>query len=237
MPNRTQLELDLTLFNPELTPEELSAFMNEGMPRTVDVTLTRNRVTMITIEVEPTGAIKLRLHEHFKAAPLTVLRALRRYLKGRRRADWKIASDYAQSITPALRKQKRAKRLKMQGEVYNLREIRDLVNKEFFNDHLSVRIGWGRQTPATGKRRSIRYGSYDCVEKTVTIHPALDAHNIPFEFVKYIVFHEMLHAVIPPVTEDGQTRFHPPAFKQVERTYPDYRRMVKLSKSILQELH
>ena len=161
MTDDSQLELDFTLFDPKLSKEELSVFLNENMPTRVDLTLTRNRVTMMSVNIPPEGPISLRLHEQFLEAPNEVLSALRRYLKTRRKADWRTAADYAQAITPALRGKSRPVKLKPQGRVYNLTELYDLVNLQEFNNELRLKITWGRRSRRKGAQQSIRYGSYD----------------------------------------------------------------------------
>ena len=46
-------------------------------------------------------------------------------------------------------------------------------------------------------RRSIKLGSYSATERLIRVHPALDRPWVPRYFVSYIVYHEMLHHVIP----------------------------------------
>ena len=110
------------------------------------------------------------------------------------------------------------------------------MNLQEFNNELSLKITWGRRTRRKRAQSSIRYGSYDSTTWTITIHPALDSESTPVEFVKYVVFHEMLHAVIPPVKAGGKLRFHPPEFRMREKQYPGFHRMQKLAKTILLNL-
>jgi hypothetical protein len=59
-------------------------------------------------------------------------------------------------------------------------------------------------------------------EKLIRIHPALDQVFVPRYFVEFIVYHELLHHVIPPVRVNGRYQIHSPAFRQREREFPAY---------------
>ena len=88
-----------------------------------------------------------------------------------------------------------ARPLKTRGEVYDLKVLFDAVNTEFFSGQVRCRIGWGRdRTPGRRSRRSksIRYGSWSPSTQTIRIHPRLDDARVPAEFMRYIVFHEMM---------------------------------------------
>jgi hypothetical protein len=71
----------------------------------------------------------------------------------------------------------------------------------------------------------------------VRIHPVLDQPLVPEWFVRFILFHELLHAELdtsgasagfeaPPAT-GARRRFHGPEFRRRERAYPDYRRALE----------
>jgi hypothetical protein len=60
---------------------------------------------------------------------------------------------------------------------------------------------------------------------------------VPEEFVRYIIFHEMLHAVVPSVRRNGQRRDHHATFRVLERRFPGLARMKKLSAELLDMLH
>ena len=81
--------------------------------------------------------------------------------------------------------------------------------------------------PTQRRRRSIRFGSYTPVDELIRIHPYLDQAFVPEFFVRYIVFHEMLHAHMGiEETPNGRRRIHPPAFRRREEEYGDYDRAV-----------
>ena len=158
----------------------LEGFLNEGRGVAVTIMLTNNRSSMVTID--PTqDPVQVRLHRAFLGAPLSVLRALRSYLRTRRTAAWRIVALFAGSIEPD---QRIPRSLNVRGAVFNLKEINDEVNRDFFNKRLTCRIGWGRRRIPKRKRRSqsIRFGSWNRTLQTVTVNPLLDDPRVPRDF-------------------------------------------------------
>jgi hypothetical protein len=205
----------------------------------VEVTLTRNRVSLATIHFAADGPAQVRLHEAFLAAPADVIDALARYLRRRRRADWLAVSRFARHIEPAGFAGKRPRALCAQGRVYDLDVLRREVNRLFFNGRLTCRITWGKpRAVRRGRKRSasIRYGSWDATHRIVRVHPLLDDARVPAEFVRYIVYHEMLHAVIPSQWNGHRRDDHPAAFRAQERRFPDLERMRRHSRELLKVL-
>ncbi len=103
------------------------------------------------------------------------------------------------------------------GVHYSLSEIYREVNAAFFGGQIEIRkIGWG-------KRNSwLRLGHYDSLHHMIAISPVLDSSEVPAHVIKYLVYHEMLHAAF----QDAK-RHHPPEFRKAERSYPDYTRATK----------
>lgn len=101
-----------------------------------------------------------------------------------------------------------------------LSELRD----DFDPLRSAPRITWGRpRRRRTG--RCLRLGSYDVDSHLVRIHPALDQAAVPDWFVRYVLFHEFLHAVHPPVrSRDGRWIRHGPELVRREKSYPDLER-------------
>ena len=210
-----------------------SEYLNEGVGGPVHVTLTRNRVTMVSVQFTLGGGARVRAHEQFATAAESVWHSLRTYLRTQDRSQWEDVVAFAQSIQVADAEHRT--RADSKGQVYDLNTIRDAVNVEFFSGRVKCRIGWGRhgQRARRARSRSIRYGSWNRDARLITLHPLLDDLRVPAEFVKYIVFHEMLHAVVPEARSNGRRRPHSPQFRQLERKYPGFARMQELSTSLL----
>ena len=107
------------------------------------------------------------------------------------------------------------------GRYHDLDLILANLRARYFPDSASVTIRWGRWSGRT-RTRSIRFGAYLPGEKLIRIHPALDQAFVPRSFVEFIVYHELLHYVIPPVRVKGRYQIHSAAFRQREREFPAY---------------
>ena len=86
------------------------------------------------------------------------------------------------------------------------------------------------------RRRSIRLGTYSFDERLIRVHPKLDEAWVPHFFVRFIVFHEMLHHVEPARETRSRTEFHTPAFRARERAYPEYERSIAWERANLRQL-
>ena len=121
------------------------------------------------------------------------------------------------------------------GRHHDLDAILDDVRARFFPDCAAVEICWGRWS-GRARARSIRFGAYLPDAALIRIHPALDQAFVPRLFVEFIVYHELLHHVIPPVCLDGRYQIHSPAFRQRERQFPAYAEVMAWRKRYLQRL-
>jgi len=217
-------------------PRDLAEYLGDRGRVGVDLTLTRNRVSMICVRFPGPGRAAVRLHGAFLRAPADVLAALRTYLRTRRREAWRVVGDFARGIEPGHAAGRRpARRLCAAGRVHDLRGIRDEVARSFFRGRVSCAIGWGVRPRLARRSRAsrwIRFGSWNPDTRTVRVHPALDDERVPPEFVRYIVFHEMLHAVVEARSEKGRRRVHTAEFRALERAFPDWAGMQRLARSL-----
>ena len=61
---------------------------------------------------------------------------------------------------------------------------------------------------------------------------------MPFFFVEYIVFHEMLHHICPPKIDTlGRSRVHTPLFKKREKNYEHYDQAIQWEKKSAYSFH
>ena len=59
----------------------------------------------------------------------------------------------------------------------------------------------------------------------IRINPALDQPFVPLWFLRYVLYHEMLHSVVPDeMLSRSRRRVHTEEFNRRERKFPDYRR-------------
>jgi len=184
-----------------------------------------NRHTMVSFRRER-GRIQFRVHHLFLGCPPEVVEALAGFVRpgrgdGRRTASRTIDAwvrDHRDRIAPP-----RTGRMQARGRVHDLQAILDRLNAEHFEGTVEVRIGWGRSGSLPG-RRSIRTGVYLHAARAIRIHPALDREEVPEFYVASVVFHEMLHQVVPPAERGGRRTIHGREFRRQERTFPDHAR-------------
>lgn len=214
---------------PPCTEEALLQLQTELITRTgrqLTLQVTNNRSTMLTLKQISPGRYRLRLHMMFLEAPSAVHLALARWVMHPRDPEAGATID---TFIRERRDEIRPRALKPQplrtrGTHFDLTALYADVNRTCFNNAVTAAITWGRM-PAQRRRRSIRFGSYSPEQNMVRIHPYLDQAFVPAYVVRYIVFHEMLHALLGlEESPTGRRIIHPPRFRQIEQTYPDYQR-------------
>ena len=123
------------------------------------------------------------------------------------------------------------------GQYHNLRELFDELNADYFHNACVSEITWGRAgTPQRRVRRSIQLGVFDPELKLIRIHPSLDQSFVPRFYVRWIIFHEMLHEILGVRSEGGRRQVHPPEFVALEESYPDYAQCMAWQRGNLKRL-
>lgn len=112
--------------------------------------------------------------------------------------------------------------LTTQGEHHDLAEIYSSVNTKYFDGKIDLPIGWSGNKESRPKTRIV-LGTYHLIKKTIRVHRLLDQPHVPRSFVSYIVYHEMLHHVLPPVQVKRRRRkIHHSEFVQREKMFEEY---------------
>ncbi len=225
-------EIKLTLSNHDnanLERETLALmhYLGEETGLNVNIRLSRGKTTMITLKPNVNRtAYQLRLHPMFITAPREIHEILAAWLqfpnapKHQKKLQQYIKANRPEPIAAPPDQTK----LQTRGTYYNLKTLRDEVNASCFKNQLDVSITWG-QMPKKTRRRSIRFGSYSPHENLVRIHPLLDQQFVPEYFIRYIVFHEMLHAFVGiKHGKNGRRIIHSKKFLTLEQQYVDYER-------------
>src|SRR4029079_8616190 len=101
---------------------------------------------------------------------------------------------------------------------------------KYFGGAVDALITWARRTSKKSKR-SIKLGSYSASERLIRIHPRLDKPWVPRYFISYVIYHEMLHHVIPSNQGAGRKLLHPPLFRERERLFRDFERALAWEKA------
>jgi hypothetical protein len=124
------------------------------------------------------------------------------------------------------------------GRAHDLALLAENVRRQHFGDELACLppLTWGRFA-RSATRRSLRLGSCDPDGPLVRIHPVLDSSAVPEFFVKFILFHELLHVVLPPHSgRNGRWVHHSAEFRQRERSHPDHARVLEWERRNLRAL-
>jgi hypothetical protein len=237
IPERAEAQLRLVL--PSASPR---LFVHEGARQALErklraafagpmvLSITDNRHSIITHRVQR-GTLHVRVHHMFLDAPAPVADALVRYVtRGDRNASATLG-DYIDANGVRLARRKRSTPLVSKGKHHDLLSLFNDVNERYFDGAVHALITWGkRPTLGSGPRKTIKLGSYSGVDRMIRVHPGLDQHWVPRYFVAYIVYHEMLHHVIPGSRGLGRVNLHPPEFKERERQFRHFERALEWEK-------
>jgi hypothetical protein len=203
--------------------DELAGLMSEP----VKLTVHDNRSTMVSFR-RAGGGLHYRVHHMFLEAPGEVVRALAAFA-GTTRGAAARRREASRRIDRFVREQRdrigapRVGRLQPRGRAHDLAAIFDRLNASEFGGAVQARIGWGSVRP--GRRRStVKTGVYLHDARVIRIHPTLDRHEVPEFYVAAVVFHEMLHQVVPVHERNGRRVVHGAEFRRRERAYVDHQR-------------
>jgi hypothetical protein len=193
----------------------------------VQLGVTDNRRRMVT-QTRTRGRLRVRLHMMFLGAEERVKSALVAYVVHADRDASQVVGDFIEQNLHRIRASRKAPgKLCSAGQVHDLEALLHGVNQRYFAGTVSdVLITWGRKTKprGAGQRTSIKLGSYSATERLIRIHPVLDQRWVPRYFVQYIVYHELLHHLVPEARVAGRVLLHPPEFQRRERDFQQFSR-------------
>jgi hypothetical protein len=186
-----------------------------------------NRSTMVSFR-RHAGLLQYRVHHMFLDAPQDVVHALAAFagpgrgMAARRRDAGGLIDAYVRQHRARIGEPRTA-RVQPRGNVHDLAAIFRRLNAQYFDDVVEAHITWGPNRTAP-RRRTIKTGVYVQDARLIRIHPALDRWEVPEFYVAAVVFHEMLHQVVPAVERNGRRVVHGSEFRRRERAYPDHAR-------------
>jgi hypothetical protein len=198
-----------------LTPIEQE--LSRALGKRVEVRFSRSRTRPVEM-VGANGVIQLRLHRLFEDASPQIREDLAAWLRVGRRArracerlDRWIDERLA-GLPPARERRVLAS---PQGSHFDLSALAAPLWGNEFRDELEdpvtrPALSWGRRGRVRA-RHSLQLGSYAPDHHLVRIHRVLDSPSVPDWFVRFLLFHELLHAVVPcPIRPDGRRVHHGP---------------------------
>lgn len=172
------------------------------------------------------GALHLRLNLGFLGAPAELLGRAVRGARGRRRSDdraawdgWSRGEAFA-AVVAELDALTGGARHQPGGRVWDLDALYAELDAAFFEGRVErPALAWSRR-PA---RR--RLGRYVAALDQVEISSALDDPAVPREVVAWVLYHEVLHKIVPGRWEGGRLVVHSSEFRVQERLFPDWQRV------------
>jgi hypothetical protein len=231
-PALAQLPLRFSGVGPQIFVHEgarqaLERRMNLAYRGVVQLAVTDNRRRMVT-RTERNGVLRVRVHMMFLDAPQRVLDALIRYVVHGEPAASEVVGRYIDTNGHRIRAVRTARGpLRTRGRTHDLEAILRDVAERYLGLGVppDVLITWGRHThPKSGPRKTIKLGSYSATERLIRVHPTLDKDWVPRYFVSYIVYHELLHHLVPAVRDGDRALLHTAEFARREREFHHYER-------------
>lgn len=215
----SELPADLRLAVPEVQRlhEQLCERLDE-----VDLIVTDNLRRMVSARRKG-GRHRLRVHHMFVGCGEDIIQALASLARGGEDVEGarQAIKDYIDRHRDQISFDVDPDEIEAVGDHHDLGEILDKWRDRLDEPELEdVVITWGRDGRG---RRTIRFGSYDFDRELIRVHPALDQKWVPRFFVEFIVYHELLHALYPPVRESSSRRqVHTDEFREMEEKFPRY---------------
>ncbi len=223
---------------------ELHRALERHLIHPVDLWITDNMRSVLRIS-RPKNRYQIRAHHMFTSADPKTLSALVTLAKGenvprtQRRARACI-QNYIDNNTHTIRrpkpKAKRRVRIRTAGCHHDLGDLYQQVSQEYLARDPGLSITWGRARALVRLPRSIRLGSFDPQRTLIRIHPFLDRAEVPGWVVQFIIYHEILHHLVPSTHERGRYVHHSPRFRELEQQHPDHDRYQNWKQHRLPEL-
>jgi hypothetical protein len=204
----------------------------------VQLAVTDNRRRMVT-RTRTSSSLSVRLHMMFLGAPDRVLEGLVRYVVHGDRQASQLVGEFIDANSHRIRADRSVVgRLNTRGRVHDLYQILTDLSHSYFGGMVpDVLVTWGRRAKPKGRgRATIKLGSYSAQERLIRIHRCLDNEWVPRYFVSYILYHELVHHVVPAVRMNGRASLHPPEFVRREREFRHYERALQWEKKHIDRL-
>jgi len=115
--------------------------------------------------------------------------------------------------------------LRHEGKYFDLRAIFERLNQRYFRGRLrGYQVMWGRRRKHRPKNY-FTFGTIQEEDRVIRINPLLDQPFVPLWFLQYVLYHEMLHSVVPDeVASRGRRRIHTDELNRRERKFRSYQR-------------
>ncbi|MEQ8762498.1 MAG: hypothetical protein RL885_01130 [Planctomycetota bacterium] len=211
----------------------------------IEIVFTFNRSTMISYRRRRDGAT-LRLHDVFRKADPKVLEAVIRscFVSLSRTA----AQESSELIHGFLHERHRdievanlahhgpPKTIGPAGRAHDLGEIFHRVRRAYFpRKLLRLDLTWSRRV----SRHTMGQWCEQApgINNLISINRLLDDRRVPTFYLEYLMYHEILHEVMPPRLENGRRIRHFPEFKEREREFERYEEAIEWERATIGRLY
>jgi len=210
-----------------VTEEALIDKLRKHLKMDLELVINENRSTMLNLLQKRRGSARLSLHKMFLDAPENVVAAIAHYVRGTRKNRLEqnsVLRGYIQQNHSRFDAGRRLEGMKLVqvGRVYDLEPLYHALNHHYFDGNLVLKTTWFGKWGRRNRSR-ITFGLHCDHLRLIKIHRILDDPFFPEVFLSFILYHEMLHDVVPGFV-DGRGRFcvHGKAFKERERLFEHY---------------
>ena len=173
------------------------------------------------------GVMHVRVSDLLEGAPETVIKAIAHILLSkiyRKPIQPLHATRYRRYISShdmtakahLVRQVRGRKRIESaRGKVYDLDEVFEELNRQFFHGLLArPQMTWSR----AHARNSLAH--YDPAHNAIVVSRVFDHARVPRYAIEYIVYHEMLHLKYPVKLRGSRRCVHGPEFQAEEKLFP-----------------
>lgn len=201
---------------------DIEQLLSSLISKRVVIELNRNERSFIRIAHCSSDGLHLSLHRLFLTAPLKILQALARFLKGDRSA--RLLLTHFIHTCKDLSNTTCRKNLQTAGEHHALDDCYRRMSDRYFPRADPLAVTWYAQSrPRAG--RSITLGLFDRQKQLIKVHRLLDRAEVPSLYIEFVLYHEALHNIFLPMIDESREnlRLHPLSFKRAERAFEGYR--------------
>ena len=221
--NELQLSLPFCL-----SEESLRDRLCKAAGRDVSLKVTDNSTSMISVRQKENG-LSVRLHRMFLQADDAIIGEIALFIRRRRGKTPLIGAFIRQQRCRIRKREPRCLILTPRGKHHDLGELAESVNQEYFAGKITASITWGAMRRGRYVRRRT-LGSYSIQTDTIRINPVLDRKKVPSHFIRFIIYHEMLHADIRCEERSGRRSIHSIEFRRREKMFREYAQAVSWEK-------
>ena len=245
-------------------PRSIKCFksrLEELSGRPIELRINKNVTSLLTVtpiyararKGDGGPCMKVSINYIFLDAPREVMCALGSFIKRANKTNRAIIRRFINENYHLIDAPDTPLKTEVKGKYFNLATLVNRLNNIYFNGKLKVNVTWAPSTSETmgaknvtsvtrSRRRKksvrcIQFATYDEKRRLIRVNPRLDVACVPRYFLEFVLFHEMLHAIVPPrMTETGCMCYHTPEFHRRERLFRQYDQAVEWERDCLSRL-